>query len=60
MHEVDASFARDEGEGDLSLAYWRAAHERYFTRALPRIGRSFAPDMPLVCERFRVIYTPRS
>src|SRR3712207_3451928 len=30
--EVDASFAYDEGEGDRTVAYWRAAHERYFRR----------------------------
>ncbi len=60
MDQVDAAFARDEGEGDLTLDYWRAAHASYFTRTLPRIGRAFAPDMPLVCERFRVVYQPRS
>jgi uncharacterized protein YhfF len=54
--EVDAAFAHAEGEGDRSLAYWRAAHERFFTRILPASGKAFAPDMPLVCERFRVIY----
>jgi uncharacterized protein YhfF len=56
MDQVDAAFACAEGEGDLSLAYWRHAHERYFRRALPRIEREFAPDMPLVCERFRVVW----
>lgn len=30
--EVDASFAHDEGEGDRTLAYWRRAHETYFSR----------------------------
>lgn len=54
--EVDEEFAREEGEGDLSLEYWRGAHRRFFGRTLPNIGRSFAEDMPLVCERFRVIY----
>ena len=54
--EVDGLFAREEGEGDLSLEYWRGAHRRFFGRTLPKIGRSFAEDMPLVCERFRVIY----
>ena len=35
-NEVDADFARDEGEGDLSLRYWRAAHKNYFSRVLPK------------------------
>lgn len=50
FNEVDAAFAYDEGEGDRSLAYWRDAHRRYFTR----LGQ-FAEDMLLYCERFRVI-----
>lgn len=54
--EVDEDFARSEGEGDLSLAYWREAHRRFFTRTLAAIGRQFSEDMPLVCERFRVIH----
>lgn len=54
--EVDAQFAYEEGEGDRSLEFWRAAHWRFFSRALAKIGRTPAPDMPLVCERFRLIY----
>jgi uncharacterized protein YhfF len=55
-NEVDANFAREEGEGDLSLNYWREAHRNYFSRVLSKIGKEFSEDMPLVCERFRVIY----
>ena len=55
-NEVDAGFARDEGEGDLSLEYWREAHRNYFSRVLPKFGMEFSEDMPLVCERFKVIY----
>jgi uncharacterized protein YhfF len=55
-NEVDADFAREEGEGDLSLGYWREAHRNFFSRYLPKIGREFSEDMPLVCERFRLIY----
>ncbi len=54
--EVDESFAYQEGEGDRSLEYWREAHRRFFARTLPGIWRRFAEDMPLVCERFRVIH----
>jgi uncharacterized protein YhfF len=51
-NEVDAAFAHDEGEGDRSLAYWRDAHRRYFTR----LGK-FSDDMMLMCERFRLVET---
>jgi uncharacterized protein YhfF len=48
--EVDAAFAYEEGEGDRSLAYWRAAHRNYFGR----MGR-FSEEMMLMCERFRLV-----
>ncbi len=55
---VDKAHAYDEGEGDRTLAWWREAHESFFTRFLPTIGHAFAPDMPLVLERFIVRYKP--
>jgi len=55
-NEVDADFARSEGEGDLSLEYWRKAHKNFFSRTLPKIGKEFSEEMPLVCERFKLIY----
>ena len=48
--DVNAAFARDEGEGDRSLAYWRQAHRKYFGR----LGK-FSEDMMLMCERFRLV-----
>ncbi|MEA3337189.1 MAG: ASCH domain-containing protein [Chloroflexota bacterium] len=54
--QVDAGFAFNEGEGDRSLAYWRAVHWRFFSRTLPKIGRQPVETMPLVCERFRVVF----
>lgn len=51
--EVDAEHARDEGEGDGSLEHWREVHERFFTE---HAAGGFRPDMPVVLERFRVLY----
>ncbi len=51
--EVDEEHARLEGEGDRSLGHWRAAHERFFSQVS---SRGFEPDMPVVLERFAVIY----
>ncbi|TDQ64523.1 uncharacterized protein YhfF [Maritalea mobilis] len=48
--EVDEDFARAEGEGDLSYQYWHDGHKDYFTR-----NGGFAPEMKLVCERFKLI-----
>jgi uncharacterized protein YhfF len=48
--DVDEAFADDEGEDDRTLESWRDGHRRYFTAE-----GSFAPDMDLYCERFRLI-----
>lgn len=54
--DVSAEFAATEGEGDGSLAYWRRAHEAYFGRECQRIAREPSPRMPVVCERFEVVF----
>jgi uncharacterized protein YhfF len=54
--KVSAEFAACEGEGDSSLGYWRDAHRRFFTRECESIKRNFTEDMPVVCERFEVVY----
>jgi len=54
--QVDAQFAYEEGEGDRSLAYWRQAHWHFFSKVCDRIGRKVEDSMPLICERFQVIY----
>jgi uncharacterized protein YhfF len=56
--QVDADFAATEGEGDGSLAFWRQAHTAFFSRECAQAGRVFQPDMPVVCERFRLVYAP--
>ncbi|WP_246012182.1 ASCH domain-containing protein [Myceligenerans xiligouense] len=53
--EVDDDVADAEGEGDRTLEHWRAEHEKYFRRNLPE-GREFAEDMPVVVERFELLY----
>jgi uncharacterized protein YhfF len=54
--QVDAQFAAEEGEGDLSLEYWRQAHWRFFSRACAKLGRQPELNMLVVCERFRLVY----
>ncbi len=53
--QVDESHAFAEGEGDRSLANWREVHERYW-RNHSENPRGFEPDMPVMCERFRLLY----
>lgn len=55
FNEVTAEFAASEGEGDLSLAYWRKVHWEFFLRECEQIGRTIDETMPLVCETFEVV-----
>jgi uncharacterized protein YhfF len=52
---VDAAFARDYGEGDRTLEWWQRELWEYYARECVSIGREASPDMPLLCERFRVV-----
>ena len=47
--DVDLSFARDEGEGFISLQAWRSAHEAFWG------GHQITDDTLVVAERFRVV-----
>lgn len=53
--QVDAEHARLEGEGDLSLEQWREVHGRYFAEVATH-DQPIDDDMPVVLERFRVVY----
>ena len=54
--QVDEAFARDEGEGDRTLAWWRDAHRRYFEPICERLGTPLDETTPLVCRRFRLLH----
>jgi uncharacterized protein YhfF len=54
--EVTDEFAAAEGEGDGTLAYWREAHRAAFSREFEGTEHSFRSDMPVVCERFEVVF----
>jgi len=54
--EVIEAFAAVEGEGDGSLRYWREVHWSYFSRECERLGKDPSLRMPIICERFKVVY----
>jgi uncharacterized protein YhfF len=60
MRDVDELFAWDEGEGDRSLAWWKAAHIRYFARQGVREGFVFDDSAEVVLERFEVVWPSKS
>ncbi len=53
---VDEEFAAAEAEGDGTLAAWRTERERYWRRALAPLREAFTPDLPVVTERFALLY----
>lgn len=50
--DVDEEFAWTEGEGDRSLAHWRAAHLRFFADG----GVQVDDATPVVLERFELLW----
>jgi len=61
--DVTAEFARAEGEhepldlpDDRVFEHWRKGHWAFFGRTLTPLGRHPKQDMPVICERFKVIY----
>lgn len=45
-----------EGEGDMSLEYWRKAHIKFFNEEANKMGIQFTEDLLVVFERFKVVY----
>lgn len=54
--DVDALFAHDEGEGDLSLEHWRRVHWDYFRKEAAQFGFEFDEESVVCCERFKLLY----
>ncbi len=56
--EVEEDQAKAEGEGDLSLPYWREVHERFFRKELSDARMEFTEETRIVLERFEVVFRP--
>lgn len=56
FNEVSEQHAFSEGEGDRTLAAWREIHEHYW-RQHSENSRGYEPAMPVVCERFKLVYS---
>jgi uncharacterized protein YhfF len=54
--EVTEEHAYLEGEGDRTLRYWRGVHEPLFKKEFEDINQEFHHKIPVVCERFKLIY----
>jgi uncharacterized protein YhfF len=56
FEDVTPEFAFEEGEGDKSLDFWRTEHWKYFTMECEDLGMEPRLEMPVVLERFKVVY----
>jgi uncharacterized protein YhfF len=54
--DVDARFAYDYGEAERTLVWWQQHIWDYYVKECASIGRQATETMPLVCERFQVVY----
>lgn len=54
--EVTEEFARAEGEGDQTMAWWQQAHTRFFKAECDELGIEWHEQRLLVLERFEVVY----
>ncbi|MFD1274475.1 ASCH domain-containing protein [Streptomyces kaempferi] len=62
LADVDLQHALDEGEGDTSVAEWRAGHERFWHSAEVReeLGDpdfTVDDDTQVLAQRFRLVHT---
>lgn len=65
LADVDLRHALDEGEGDESVAQWRAGHERFWHSAQVRAelgdpGFTVDDDTLVLAQRFRLVDPRRS
>lgn len=56
LSRADAQFAQDYGEWDGTLQTWHEKMWRYYCNQCKALDRQPDPDMPLVFERFKVIF----
>jgi uncharacterized protein YhfF len=54
--EITSAFARLEGEGNLSLEYWRKVHWRFFQRVCQQLDKPMTEHVPVFCQVFRLVY----
>ncbi len=56
FNQITEEYARSEGEGDMSLEYWRKVHKDFFIEELREFDMTFSEEMKVVCEEFEVVF----
>lgn len=52
FNKITKAFAKKEGEGNLSLSYWKKTHKKFFAKRLKRLNKKFDEKILVVCEEF--------
>lgn len=53
--DISSEHAKKEGEGNLSLAYWRKIHKKFFSKECKKLGLPFDDETLIVCEEFQIV-----
>ena len=53
--DVTSEHAKKEGEGNLSLAYWRKIHKKFFKKECKKNKIKFSENLEILCEEFQVV-----
>jgi predicted acetyltransferase len=56
--DVPPFHAYAEGEGNMSLEYWRNVHTSFFKECLDETDMPFNQESKIICEKFSVEYIP--
>lgn len=59
FNAVDEQFAFEYGEGDRTLTFWLRDNWDFLSHWCREIGREPSETMPLVFQRFRVLYSQK-
>ena len=52
--DVTKEHAIKEGEGNLTLRYWRKVHKKIFKKELKLKGQKFNKHTKIICEEFKI------
>jgi uncharacterized protein YhfF len=54
--DIPKSVARAEGEGDLSVSYWKGAHRRFYLPSLGKWGITNINKAKVITEHFEIVH----
>jgi uncharacterized protein YhfF len=59
FNQVDADFVYRYGEGSRDMNFWNQNMWAYYEAECLDLGLQAAPDMPMICEVFKLIFIPK-